>query len=132
MMRVGFDRGGMRPIGRARPMTGKTELLRRFDEIRVIRRPVNVVTREAGHAVFVHRALDKVITLHSILVSGAIGEMSKGGLAELVLLQLPEVFEIRSLMESDGPVVILSLDRILQGLSLGVTLNARVVGADDT
>src|SRR4051794_2450103 len=48
-----------------------------------------------------------------------------------MLFELPEVLQLPALMEADGPVVVMPLDRIRQGLSLRVTLDARVVGAHE-
>src|SRR5436190_23101887 len=92
---------------------------------------MNVVTTEASDAVLVHGALDEVVALHSVLMTCAVREVREGCLAQLVLFELPEVFEVQALVKSNRPVVILSFNRILQRLSLGVTLNASVVGAHE-
>src|SRR5262245_34490145 len=47
--------------------------------------------------------------------------------AELVLLKLPKVLQIRALVKTNGPIVVLALNRILQRLPLGVALNTGVV-----
>ena len=47
---------------------------------------MRIVTTEAGDAPPVHQALHKVVALHPILVSGAIGKMRERRFADLVLL----------------------------------------------
>ena len=87
---------------------------------------MHVVATEAAHAVCIHDTLHKIIALHSILVRGAISEVGEALLTELVLFQLPEILEIHSHVESDRPIVIFAIDRILQGLPLRVALNADI------
>src|SRR5262245_25504048 len=48
-----------------------------------------------------------------------------------MLLEPPEVAQPSSLLEADRPVVILALDRIAQRLSLRMTLEAGIAGADE-
>src|SRR5215471_17077482 len=55
--------------------------------------------------------------------------MREGLLAELVLLELPEIPEVLIDVVPDRPVVVLALDWIRERLTLGVALNAHVVGA---
>lgn len=79
---------------------------------------MGVMTAEALHAVRVHHALDEVIALHTVFVSGAIGEMRKRQFAQLVFFQLPEVSQIPAHVEAHRPVVILAFDGILERLPL--------------
>jgi len=47
--------------------------------------------------------------------------------AKLVLFKLPVVHEVLSDFEADRPIVVFSLDRVGERLTLGMTLNAGVV-----
>ena len=66
----------------------------RLDQVGVVLGAVNVVATEAAHAVRIHLAGDKIVALHPVLVGGAVREMSEGGLAELVLFELPEIRKV--------------------------------------
>ena len=68
---------------------------------------------EARYPALVHLALHEIVTLHPIFVSGAICKMHEVGFAEFVLFKLPEIFQVRTLMKTDRPIVVLSHDRIL-------------------
>jgi hypothetical protein len=57
--------------------------------------------------------LDEIVTLHAVLVRGAVGEMSKGGLAELVLFELPEIAQVLAGFVADGPIVIDPVEGLL-------------------
>jgi hypothetical protein len=74
-------------------MTGQTELFDWFDEIRVVARSVYVMAAEARDTSSVHQALGEIISLHAILMGGAVREMREGCLPELVLLEFPEVLQ---------------------------------------
>src|SRR5262245_52796281 len=90
---------------------------------------MNVVAAETRDPALVHRTLHEVVPLHPILVSGAIGEVRESCFTDLVFFQLPEVLQIAPLVESHRPVVVLALDRVVEGLSLRVALNAGIVRA---
>ena len=94
-------------------MAFKAQLADGLNQICIVRCTVNIVATEASHTPFVHLALYKIIALHSIFVGRAIGEMHEIGFAELMFLELPEIFEICTLVKSYRPVVVLSLDWIL-------------------
>ena len=83
----------VRPVRRIRAVTRQAQIVRRLDQIRVVRSAVNVVTTEARHSPRVHQALDEVVALHPVLVRGAICKVREGRLPELVLFQLPEILE---------------------------------------
>jgi len=50
-----------------------------------------VVASEAGNAVCIHGAGNKVVALHAILVSSPVSEMRESCLAEFVIFQFPEI-----------------------------------------
>src|SRR6185369_4334013 len=104
VMRALLDRGGARAVRRARVVTRLTQHANRLDEQRVVGGAVRIVTAETADAPPVHQALDEVVPLHPILVTGTVREMREGGLPELVLFELPVVFELIALVEPDWPV----------------------------
>src|SRR5215510_15042285 len=112
-------------------MAREAKLVRRLDEVRVVTGAMDIMAAEAGDAAPIHEALHEIISLHAILVTGAFREMRETRLAELVFLQFPVIFQIQPLMKPDRPVVVLSLDRILQRLSLRMALDAGVAGANE-
>src|ERR1700757_3319363 len=91
---------------------------------------MNIVAGEAGNAAAVHQALHKIIALHTVLVSGAIGEMGESGLAQRVFFKLPEIAKVQAHMVADGPIVIFAFDGIGQGTSLRMALDAGVACLD--
>ena len=74
---------------------------------------MHVVTAKASHSPAIHDTLDEVISLHSILVAGAVGKMREACFAQFVIFEPPEIPQVKALMKTDGPVVISPLDRIL-------------------
>jgi hypothetical protein len=52
---------------------------------------MHIMTTEALDASSVHDALNKIVALHPILMSGAVGKMRKTGFTQFVFLELPEV-----------------------------------------
>ena len=99
-------------------MTAKAKLACRLDQVRIISGPMHVVAAKTSHATAVHQALHEIISLHSILVAGAVGKVRKARFAQLVFFEPPEIFQVQSLMKTGGPVVVLAFYRILQWLSL--------------
>ena len=93
VMRVILERGRVRAVRRAGTMARRAQLRDGLDQVRVVRRAVNVVAAEARHALRVHHALDEVVALHAVLVRGAVREVRERRLAELVLFELPEVLQ---------------------------------------
>jgi hypothetical protein len=79
-----------------------------------IARPVDIVTTEARHAVRVHGARRIIVSLHPILVSRAVGKVRERGLAGLVVFQSPERHQIKAHMDTDWPLVILPVHRVLR------------------
>src|SRR5215475_1424583 len=118
VVRVLLERARVRTVRRFRSVAGQTQHLGRLEEIGIVLRPVDVVTAEAGNAALVHHALGEVVPLHPVLVRRAVREMRERRLAELMLLELPEVLEPETGPEPDGPVVVLAFDRLRERLPL--------------
>ena len=87
-----------------------------------------IVAGETGDAVRVHETGNIVVALHPVLVGGAIGEMCKRSLAEFVLFQFPKLVQRAVQLVTHRPVVVFPSDGIRQGATLGMTLNANVIG----
>ena len=94
VMRVLFERGACGPVRRIGPVAVEAERLRGLRRCAVLSVPCDIVAGEARDAVCVHLAGHVVVALHAVLVGGAVGEMGEGGLAELVVFQLPKVAEL--------------------------------------
>lgn len=94
MVGVLFEGGGAGAVQRERAMAIEAKLVGGFPELRVVIRAVDVMTTEAGDAAAIHDTLDKVIALHAVLVSGAVGVMRERCLPERMLFQLPEIPQI--------------------------------------
>ena len=119
MMRVLLDgRDVVRSVRGTRVVAGDAQVTGRFNQVRIVRRAMDVVAAEAGHTTAIHHALHEVIALHPILVSGALGEVHEIRLTELVVLELPVVSQSSALMKTDRPIVVLPEHRIRQRLSL--------------
>src|SRR5579883_985187 len=105
-MRMLRERRRPRPVRRHGAVAFQTKLVACGAKLRVVRRSVHVVTIEARHAAPVHYALHEVISLHAVLVRGAIRKMREGRFAELMLLELPEVRQPKPHSIADRPIVI--------------------------
>ena len=81
MMSVRFDRRCVRTVRRRRSMTVETKLSGGLNQIRIVCRPMNIVTTEASNAASVHKTLHKIVTLHPILMTGAFREVCERRLA---------------------------------------------------
>src|SRR5262245_57870475 len=88
------------------------------------------MTTETGHTAAVHEALVEVVALHAVLMSGAICRIGKGCFTQFVVFQFPKVLEVGSLMKSCRPIVVTAFNRVFEGLSLGMTLDAGIVCAN--
>ncbi len=131
VLRVGFDRRGVRAVGRTGSMALEARMTTELQELGVIGGAVHVMAGETRDAVRVHRALHEIVALHAILVGRAIGKMGKGVFTKIVFFQLPEIAQVLAWFVADGPIVIGSVDGLhLQGLALGVALDAGVDGGD--
>lgn len=93
-MRVLFDCPGARAIQRKRSMAIEAKFVRGFSQLRVVVRAMCVVAAEARDAATVHHALHEIISLHAILVGGAVGIMREGRVAECMFFQLPKVAQV--------------------------------------
>src|SRR5262245_3148465 len=113
MMRVRLDCRRVGTVRRTRTVARETELARGLNKVGIVSSAVNVMTAEARDAAPIHETLNKVIALHSVLVTRAVGEVREGCLSQLVFLEFPEVAEITALMEPDRPVVVAAFDGIL-------------------
>lgn len=111
-------------------MTLEAQCTRRLQQVRGILSSVNVMTAIATDAMRIHRALDEVVSLHSILVARSIGEMCECLLPKFVFFQLPVILQIHPHLKSYRPVIILSAHRIIERLTLRVTLNAHIGSLD--
>ena len=118
----------MRSVLRIWTVAYATYSVDRLAQHRLIRRPVRVVAGETGHPARIHEALHEVVTLHAVFVSGTVGEMGESERAQLMRLELPKVGQVQPDVVPHRPVVISPLDRILKRLSLGMALDARVIG----
>ena len=99
-------------------MTVEAQAAGRFTQIRGKSRAMHVVAGEARYAVGIHLAGDKIISLHPVLVRGAVGEVSESGVAQLVFLQSPVIAELPGHVVTHRPVVVFSLNRIRQRAAL--------------
>ena len=66
----------------------------RLQQVGVVGRAVNIMATEAGDSAPVHHAGRKIVALHPILVRGAIGEVSEGRFAKLMILEFPIIIEL--------------------------------------
>src|SRR5579872_7436467 len=130
MVSVLLDGRRTRAVGRTRTVTIEAQNIDGFEQVGVVFSAMHIVASEAGHAAGIHHAIHEIITLHSILVARAVGKMGKGGLAELVVFELPVILKIKANLKTDGPVVIFPIDLALQRAALGMALHADIVGVD--
>ena len=72
-------------------MAIEAELVGGFAQLRGVVRSVDVVAGGAGYAVTVHDALYKIVALHPVFVSRAIGEVQEVSLSEHHVIELPKV-----------------------------------------
>ena len=128
MVGVSFKGCGVRTVERERAVAIQTKLVGGLAELSIIFGAMNIVTGEAGDAAPVHEALRKIVALHAVFVGGAIGEMCERSCAEGVFFELPIIAKICADLVADWPIVIFALDGIARRASLGMTLDAGVVG----
>ena len=100
-------------------------------EVRDVLVAVDLVAVEAADPAVIHVALHEIVALHTVLVRGEVGELVEVCRAGLQLFELPVVVEAFADFEAYGPVVVLVLDGVGEGLALAVALDAGVVGADE-
>ena len=83
------------PLG-VRAMARQAQSVGRFARIGGLSGAVRIVATETRDAARIHEALNEIVALHAILVSGAVSKMREGCSPELVLLEPPEILEIQS------------------------------------
>src|SRR5580698_2309414 len=125
-MGVLLDRGRARAIRRHRCVTIETEFVGGLPQLRIVIGAVNVVATEAGHSSPIHYALHEIISLHTVLVRSAVGEMRKGLIAEFVFFELPEIAKIQANAVANRPIEIPSFHRIFQWATLRMAADAGV------
>ena len=94
MVRVLFDAGNaVGAVRRIRTVALQAHHAGGFQQVRIVGCAMNIVATETGHAARIHYTVHKIVTLHSILVGGAIGEVRERCLTEFMILQLPMILE---------------------------------------
>jgi len=76
------------------------------------------MTTHPSHAAGVHEALHEVVTSHPVLVRGAVGKMSKGQIAQLMVFEIPKVDQPLAHVKAHRAIVVLPFDRIGKRLAL--------------
>jgi hypothetical protein len=66
----------------------QADLSRRLDEVCIIFGSMDVMATEARDTAAIHQALDEVITLHPVLVTGSVREMTVEPYYTQVMIQL--------------------------------------------
>src|SRR5665213_1586343 len=130
MMGMRLDRGGVRPGLRVRTMAVETERVAGLAHHRDVFITMRIVATETGDAARIHQALGEIVTLHPVLVRGAVRKLGEGEVAELVVFALPVVLEVCADVKANRPIVILAVDRVRERLALRVALDAGVAGVD--
>jgi hypothetical protein len=130
MVSVLLDGGRARAVGRTRAVAIEAQNIDGLEQVGVVSGSVHIVATEAGHATGIHHAIHEIITLHSILVAGTVGEMGKGCLAELVVFELPVILKIQANLKTHRPIVIFPFDLVLQWAALRMALHADIVRMD--
>lgn len=125
-----FERSRLRTVRRRRAVAVQTNLIGRLPQLRIVRRPVDIVTRGACDSVSIHHALHEVVPLHPILVRRAVREVIERRLAQGAIFQPPEVLQLRAGLIADRPIVKFPFNRIVGWLSLRVARDARVSRSD--
>jgi len=89
---------------------------------------VYLMAIEAADFAMVHVALHEIVALHPVLVRREICILKEIRSAGLRLLELPVVCQTLPSCETDRPVIVFALDRIMQRTALAVALDADIVG----
>ena len=88
-------------------MAGKAELIAARDQVGGILVAVHVMAIETSQFAMVHVALDKIVTLHPVLVGRKVGELVEVGNAGAQIFKLPEVGEPLPGKVANWPIVVL-------------------------
>lgn len=131
VMGVFCDACRMRSILRIGTVAGRTDFRGRLAQHGVVLRTMRIVTAKTCDATVVHQALRKIVPLHPVLVRRAVREMCEGHFPRFVLFQFPVIRKHQTCSVANGPVVILSVDRIGQRLALRMALDTGVIRLDE-
>src|SRR5271163_2374845 len=102
--------------------------VRWFSQLGIVIRAVNIMATKTGHSTAIHHALNKIIPLHSVLVTRAVGIASECRLPQGMVFQLPKISSVLTHTIPDGPIVILAFDAARGRTSLGMALDAGIAG----
>ena len=86
VMRVLLNAGGKRTVLCVRPVAGQAKGIAPFAHDAGIVGAVWIVTTETRYAARIHEALNEIVPLHAIFVSGAVSKMGEGCFPKLVFL----------------------------------------------
>ncbi len=129
-MSVLLDGAGAWTIQRKRTVAIHAQLVRWLSQLSIIVGAMDIVAAKARHSSPVHYTLNKIVSLHAVFVSRAVGKVREGGLAQRVFLKLPKIPQIRADMVPNRPVIILAFDGNRHRTPLRVALNAGIAGGD--
>ena len=86
-----FAHGTLQARGVLAVVATETERVPLLNKVRFVPVTVNVVAIKATQPAVIHGALNEVISLHAIFVSGQVGELQEIGSSRLQLFKLPVV-----------------------------------------
>ena len=90
-------------------------------------RSMHIVAAEARDTAAVHQAVHVIVRLHPVLLCRSLRVVRKRGFAEMVLFEGPEILQLETHVEADGPVIVLTGKGILERFPLRVALHADIV-----
>ena len=99
-------------------MTVKAELVYWLSQLRDVPGAVDIVTRSAGDAVFIHDTLHKVVALHPVLVCGSIRKVGKGCLTQDDVFEFPEILQMKTDAVAHRPIIGFAFDLFGERLPL--------------
>lgn len=115
------------PCGIVLGMAGKTNLVALFNQARRVPIAMYIVTIRAPNFAVVHVALDKVVSLHPVLMRRHVGILIKVRRTGFEVFKLPEVGQTLARQIAHRPIVIFARNWAAERSSLAVALNADVV-----
>lgn len=74
---------------RLRAVAGQTKIISGPDQLCIVRRSMNVMTRPTAYPLPIHGTRNEIVALHSVLVGRAFRPVRERFLAESMLLELP-------------------------------------------
>src|SRR6185312_12923876 len=128
MMRVFSDRRAQAGVGSGL-VTNQAQRIAGKRQVRGVLVAVYLMTIEAAHSAVVHHALREIVTLHAVLMRGAVGVVEETWRPQANVFQIPMICEPLTGKKSYWPVVVFSCNGIGRWLFLAVTLNAHVVAS---